>query len=86
MTRCRHTQLMLLPAAARRLRCRHCHLTIQPDELQMDYCPECYATSGKKHRDFEVMDASGQVRYRCEQCGAIIPYRAGRTSGQAPKG
>ncbi len=75
MTECRHTQLVLLPQNRKRLRCRRCHLTLTAEELGGDYCPECFETSGARHADFEVLESLEEVRYRCEQCGAIIEYR-----------
>jgi ribosomal protein S27AE len=76
MTECRHTHLVLLPQSRKRLRCRRCHLTLTPEELGGDYCPECFETSGARHNDFEVLEWLEEARYRCEQCGALIEYRA----------
>jgi hypothetical protein len=78
MTACRHTQLVLLPQTRKRLRCRRCYLTLSAEELGGDHCPECFATSGVRHTDFELLEGLEEVRYRCEQCGAIIEYRANK--------
>ncbi|HEU20465.1 MAG TPA: hypothetical protein ENO00_14005 [Deltaproteobacteria bacterium] len=74
MTSCRHLSLALLPDKKNMLRCRHCHLTINADDLHERYCPECYEVHGRKHYDFETIEAAEteKVRYRCEQCGVII--------------
>ena len=74
MTDCHHHHLTLLPAPTGRLRCRHCHLTITADELGSNPCPECYETEGVKRYDFEQVDSEAppSVRYRCEDCGALI--------------
>ncbi|MDT8272157.1 MAG: hypothetical protein RRA35_03090 [Desulfomonilia bacterium] len=66
--------LVLLSGEKAKLRCRHCHLVITPDELESGYCPECYEICGKKHTDFEEIEAPEQVktRYRCEDCGVLI--------------
>ncbi len=74
MDSCRHRNLLLLPQRENSLRCRHCHLTISPRELQGGCCPECYATDGTKRYEFDEIEArdKGRVRYRCEECGAII--------------
>lgn len=76
MTACNHKNLVLLPGAKRRLKCRYCHLTLMPDEREGGYCPECYETSGQKHYDFETIETpeGGKIRYRCEDCNAIIEY------------
>ena len=76
MTSCNHDKLILLPVKKNRLRCRHCHLTIEADELGDGYCPECFETNGKKHYDFKEVETGekGITRYRCEDCGATIPY------------
>jgi uncharacterized Zn finger protein len=44
------------------------------DELGDSYCPECFDSTGSKHYDFELLSNAGGniVRYRCEECGAII--------------
>jgi hypothetical protein len=49
-------------------------LTINARDLTARYCPECFETSKTKRYDFEdvVTPDSGVVRYRCEQCGAMI--------------
>lgn len=74
MTSCKHSTLELLPERKSALRCRHCHLTISADELGDGCCPECFDGSGVKYYDFESVTntAVGDVRYRCEECGAII--------------
>ena len=74
MASCHHTTLELLPQPKSRLRCRQCHLTIDREELVEGYCPECFEISGSKQYEFEEMESAGQgfVRYRCDQCGAII--------------
>ncbi len=78
MSRCKHTQLLVLTETAERLRCCHCHLVIQAEELgNRGYCPECYETTGRKHHDFEKVAApdSAAARYRCEECGALLNPR-----------
>ncbi|MFH1985558.1 MAG: hypothetical protein ABIL58_27295 [Pseudomonadota bacterium] len=74
MTDCPHTEIVLIPTAARRLRCRHCHLTIRAEDLGDGYCPECFEASGKRRFDFDEIAPEGNAapRYRCEQCGAIL--------------
>jgi predicted RNA-binding Zn-ribbon protein involved in translation (DUF1610 family) len=74
MDSCRHSHLTLLPKQSHRLRCRHCHLTIKADELSNRYCPECFEVRGKRHADFEEVQATDTERtqYRCEDCGVII--------------
>jgi predicted RNA-binding Zn-ribbon protein involved in translation (DUF1610 family) len=74
MTSCTHLNLVLLPEAKDRLRCRYCNLTIQADELTTRYCPECFETSNTRRYDFEAIkvEATGIVRYRCEDCGILI--------------
>jgi len=74
MTSCKHTTLELLIERKTTLRCRRCHLTISEDELGDGFCPECFDSTGAKNYDFEVLTntASNVVRYRCEECGAII--------------
>jgi len=74
MTVCHHRNLALLPEKKDRVRCCHCHLTISADELGDGYCPECYEIDGRKRYDFEAVAAekNGKVRYRCEECGAVI--------------
>lgn len=44
------------------------------EDLGDSYCPECFDRLGTKHYEFEsVSAADGKVvRYRCEECGAII--------------
>ena len=71
---CRHRELVLLPPPDKKFRCRHCHLTIGQEELANGYCPECYEVYGLKRCDFEPLepDGNGNVRYACENCGAII--------------
>jgi len=72
MVLCSHAALELLPERKRTLRCRHCHLTLDAVELGDGCCPECYERSGARCYDFEEMAGRGAVRYRCEECGAII--------------
>ena len=55
-----------------RLRCRRCHLTIKADELDGGFCPECFEGDGRKNYDFEEIETEKTVRYRCEDCGALI--------------
>ncbi len=75
MAACRHTHLELLPPSGQRLRCRHCHLTLTAEELGGGHCPECFEALGVRHYDFETLQGQEEVRYRCEQCGAVIDYR-----------
>ena len=77
MNDCRHTHLLLITENLTRLRCRHCHLTIKADELEDGYCPECYEKSGRKHTDFDeiIPPQADSVRYRCEDCGAMLPEK-----------
>lgn len=81
MTTCMHHKLVLLSEVENKMRCRHCHLTITSEELRYDYCPECYEVHGKKLYDFEYIadEKAGIVRYRCEECGAIIGPENGAT-------
>ena len=75
VTSCNHQNLVLLPAAAPRLRCRRCHLTLSAAELEGGPCPECLDATGRRNYDFEPVpgDGSGHAaRYRCEDCGAMI--------------
>ena len=74
MTSCKHSSLELLPERKAALCCRRCHLTISAEELSDGYCPECFDSTGAKHYDFESVTstAGNAVRYRCEECGAII--------------
>jgi len=80
MTVCLHRNLVLLPAASRRIRCRHCHLTIDPEELGDNHCPECYEVYGVKRSDFEPLkdEPAAIVRYRCEDCGITIDVQSRR--------
>jgi hypothetical protein len=73
---CKHHHLVLLPETSKRLRCRHCHLTIKAQELNLKYCPECFENSGKRRADFEKIETGTNIRYRCEDCHAIIEYLA----------
>ncbi len=79
MNSCRHSRLVLLPEDEEKVRCRHCHLIITVDELNKGWCPECFEISGERRYDFEKIAASegATVRYRCEECGAIIEGDAG---------
>lgn len=74
MADCLHHNLLLLSTPKTRLRCRHCHLTITKQELGGSHCPECYAVNHVKRFDFESVEegAAAVVRYRCEDCGALI--------------
>ena len=74
MSSCKHSSLELIPERKSTVRCKRCHLTMSADELGNSYCPECFDGTGVKHFDFEsVLAADGKVvRYRCEECGAII--------------
>jgi rubrerythrin len=74
MTECNHTTLELLPSRKRALRCRQCHLTLDPEEAADGHCPECFERSGKRYRDFEELEPSGDgaATYRCETCGVIV--------------
>jgi rubrerythrin len=71
---CHHGTLELLPERKSTFRCRYCHLTIAGEELGDGFCPECFETTGSKRYEFEEMvtPETGVVRYRCEECGAII--------------
>ena len=77
MNDCKHPTLELLPERKGTVRCKHCHLTISADELADGYCPECFDREGAKNYQFEALAGSGSsaVRYRCEECGAIIAAR-----------
>jgi hypothetical protein len=74
MNSCKHEVLRLVTAGNDKLRCRHCHLVITEGELGGSCCPECLAVHKVRRRDFEkiVPAESGNVRYCCEGCGAII--------------
>jgi predicted RNA-binding Zn-ribbon protein involved in translation (DUF1610 family) len=74
MAACKHSALELIPERKSTVRCKHCHLTLSVDELGDGYCPECFDGSGEKRYDFEALSNPGGnvVRYRCEECGAII--------------
>ncbi len=74
MNSCRHLNLVLLAERKNVLRCRHCHLTINADELSERYCPECFQVKGRRNYDFDEVkrEDEGKIRYRCEDCGAII--------------
>ncbi len=74
MASCKHSTLELIPERKSTVRCKHCHLTMSADELGDGYCPECFDGSGEKLYDFETLANVGGnvVRYRCEECGAII--------------
>jgi hypothetical protein len=49
-------------------------LTLDVDELGDGYCPECFENHGKKHYEFEEVEAAekGVARYRCVECGIIV--------------
>jgi hypothetical protein len=74
MSDCPHTEIVLLPAPAKKRRCRHCHLTLSAEELGDGCCPECFDVTGRRRYDFEDVAAGddGGPRYRCEICGAIL--------------
>jgi predicted RNA-binding Zn-ribbon protein involved in translation (DUF1610 family) len=74
MTECKHAALELLPERKGKVRCQRCNLTISPEDLGDGFCPECFDSAGVKHYNFEpVLNAAETaVRYRCEECGAII--------------
>jgi Zn finger protein HypA/HybF involved in hydrogenase expression len=74
MASCKHSTLELIPERKSTVRCKRCHLTMAADDLGDGYCPECFDSSGVKYYDFESVSASTSnvVRYRCEECGAII--------------
>jgi predicted RNA-binding Zn-ribbon protein involved in translation (DUF1610 family) len=73
MTQCKHRKLVLLPPQPAKLRCTRCHLAIEEKELANSCCPECLAAHGIRHRDFEQLEPEAeQVRYSCEECGAVI--------------
>ncbi len=76
MSTCKHRELVLLSETNNKVRCRHCHLTISEDELGDGYCPECYEVDDMKRYDFEnlIPKSKEMVRYRCEECGAMIEY------------
>lgn len=78
MSECTHKTLTLLQQRGDRLRCRECHLVISANELDGGFCPECYAVRGERNRDFEplAVEQDGVIRYRCEQCGALIEWHA----------
>ncbi|MBN1846949.1 MAG: hypothetical protein JW932_00030 [Deltaproteobacteria bacterium] len=66
--------MSLINQTDNKLRCRHCHLTIDETELGRGCCPECLEVHGIRRRDFETLEQEndGKVRYRCDDCGAII--------------
>ena len=74
MDPCAHKVLALLAPQSKKVRCRTCHLVIAEEELGGGYCPECYDVEGIKRTEFEQVlpDENEPVRYRCEDCGAII--------------
>ena len=72
MSECFHRNLVLIGDDEIRIRCRHCHLTIKRSELEHRWCPECYESTGRKRSDFDEVAADDTVRYRCEDCGALI--------------
>jgi Zn finger protein HypA/HybF involved in hydrogenase expression len=74
MSACRHTTLELLPERRSTVRCKHCHLTLSADEIGDGFCPECFDGTRVKRYDFESLSSGSAsvVRYRCEECGAII--------------
>jgi predicted RNA-binding Zn-ribbon protein involved in translation (DUF1610 family) len=74
MAECKHAALELLPEPKGKVRCQRCNLTISPEDLGDGFCPECFDSAGVKHYGFEpVSNATDKgVRYRCEECGAII--------------
>ena len=84
MARCTHKKLELIQPAKERVRCTHCHLVISREELAQGYCPECREVRGVSHYEFEEVKEKeeAKVRYRCEDCGAIIEWdRQGADQG-----
>jgi len=76
MTACKHKKLELIQPCKDKLRCTYCNLVISKEELTNDYCPECYHVRGVRHYEFEEVKGKpgAAVRYRCEECGAIIEW------------
>ncbi|MFP3870563.1 MAG: hypothetical protein ACLFVT_06765 [Syntrophobacteria bacterium] len=74
MVECEHRRLVMIQERKVKFRCRHCHLVLAGDELGQGYCPECYEVHHVKRYDFDRLEPeeSGKIRYRCEDCGAII--------------
>ena len=77
MAECFHSTLELLPEPKSKLRCQRCNLTIAAEDLGDGFCPECFENGGVKHFEFSPVAKVGEqvVRYRCEECGAIIASR-----------
>lgn len=76
MARCVHKNLEVLLETKQKHRCIHCRLVISAEELSDGYCPECYEVRGVRHYDFEDIEEKdgNKVRFRCEDCGAIIKW------------
>lgn len=76
MAACTHKKLELIQPREERLRCTCCHLVISKEELANGYCPECYELRGVRHYEFEEVEQEPgtTIRYRCEECGAIIEW------------
>ena len=81
MAGCTHEKLELIQPPKQRVRCTYCHLVIAREELVHGYCPECYEARGVSHYEFEEVKEKQQpnVRYRCEDCGAIIEWDGPRS-------
>jgi len=73
---CKHKKLALIPPPKEKIRCTYCHLVISREELVHGYCPECHEVRGVAHYEFEEVKErqEAKVRYRCEDCGAIIEW------------
>jgi predicted RNA-binding Zn-ribbon protein involved in translation (DUF1610 family) len=73
---CRHKKLALIQPSKEKVRCTNCHLVIAKEELVHGYCPECHEVRGVSHYEFEEVkeEQEAKVRYRCEDCGAIIEW------------
>ncbi|RJR30137.1 MAG: hypothetical protein C4576_33920 [Desulfobacteraceae bacterium] len=81
-TQCKHRKLILLQPPASKLRCTRCHLVIEEEELAGNCCPECLASHGIRHCDFDRLESKAeQVRYSCEECGAVITVPDFQNSG-----
>lgn len=81
MAGCRHEKLELIQPPKERVRCTYCHLVISREELVHGCCPECHEVRGVPHYECEEVKEKHQpkVRYRCEDCGAIIEWDGPRT-------
>jgi len=76
VTACKHKKLVLITPPKDKVRCTYCHLVISKEELADGYCPECYEQRGVRHYEFEDVEPEQgpAVRYRCEDCGAVIEW------------